>query len=114
VGQTNDLESRERTHRRRNSRLAGLQKWLDSLGYLKPHRVILERGNNRRVTIKDLRRGATSKGACHPHGTKTVWLSSCLEAKWMKRFRRTILNQKGLVAVDVALTNPPLPWEEGS
>jgi hypothetical protein len=95
---------------------------LESLGFLKPYRVILERGINRRVTVKhtipDLQ--SKSKGGRRPAGLKTVWLSSCMEAKWMKRFRRTILNQGyGSTArqIDVSdmtahLTNPPLPWEK--
>jgi len=99
----------ERTHRRRNCRIPHLQRWLESLGHLKPYRIILERGVNRPVTVKDLH--SDKQGAARPHGTKTVWLSSCLEAKWIKRFRRTVLNQKGLVVADLALTNPDLPWE---
>ena len=52
----------------------------------------------------------------HTRGRKpiggAVWLSGCLEAKWIKRFRRTIVNKNkaGNIGAYQALVNPPLPW----
>jgi hypothetical protein len=127
VGQTVDLEKRARMHTSRSITYnTGVALWMATLGYLKPYRVILERGINRRVTVKhtvvDLQSEQKRKGGRRPAGLKTVWLSSCIEAKWMKRFRRTILNQgfgntsRHMDVSDMTahLTNPPLPWEEGS
>lgn len=122
VGQTVDLVRRGHGHGRKafvsNS---AVQEWLGGMGYLKPYRVILERGINRRVTVKHTvmdAQAVTSKRGRRPAGLKTVWLSSCMEAKWMKRFRRTILNQgfgntskhADISDMTAHLTNPPLPW----
>lgn len=112
VGQTIDLNrrTRSRTHTRSGDPVAA---WIDSLGgYLRPYRVILERGTNRvvRVKIAAVRKPGAGRT---PSGYKDVWLSSCLETKWIKRFRRTVLNRrvKQIDAVYDALSNPPLPWE---
>jgi hypothetical protein len=114
VGQCTDMKSRtqQRTHGARNG--DPVRDWIDSLGgYLRPYRVILERGVNRIVRVKFT--AARKPGAGRtPSGYKDVWLSSCLETKWIKRFRRTVLNRrvKQVDSVYDALTNPPLPWEE--
>ena len=111
VGQTVNLDQRtggkHHTTGKHNSPLA---QWLRTLGHLSPHRVILERGTNRRV---ELRRHGRRSQRWH-NGVQRVWLSSCLEAKWIKRFRRTILNQNkdGVMDASRLLVNPPLPWEE--
>jgi hypothetical protein len=113
VGQTVDLEQRTRgkTHGHGHHH-APLTEWLRTLGYLRPYKVILERGVNRRVTLPDSirieRRGRKRKSR------GSTWLSSCLEAKWIKRFRRTIINKNktGLIEASLLLVNPaPLPWE---
>ena len=71
---------------------------------MRPGCVILEQGINRRVTVKmpprTQRPGRPSQ--------EDTWLSSCLEAKWIKRFRRTILNKNktGHIGASHALTNP--------
>jgi hypothetical protein len=63
-----------------------------------------------RVKVLASRKGARGPSPC---GYKDVWLSTCLETKWIKRFRRTILNRraKQLPTVYDALSNPPLPWD---
>lgn len=109
VGQTIDLEQRVRgrTHSL-NKCHAPLTEWLRTLGYLKPYKVILERGVNRRVELP-LSHGQKSGGR-----SGSVWLSSCLETKWIKRFSRTILNvnRNGVIEASLLLVNPsPLPWE---
>ena len=114
VGQTTDLERRTRgTHGSgRNCYHGPLTEWLRTLGHLKPYRVILEQGTNRRVEVT-----ATALDRAHirgrkPIGKKATWLSFCLEAKWIKRFRRTIVNKNktGDIGAYQALVNPPLPW----
>src|SRR5256885_1259617 len=90
VGQTIDIEQRVRgTVHSLTKQDTPLRRWQNGLGYLKPYRVILERGNNRRIEVKtttpDSQRGR------RPIGLRTIWLSSALETKWIKRFRRTIL-----------------------
>jgi hypothetical protein len=87
-----------------------VSQWMRSLGYLRPYRIILERGSNRRVTIKNT--ATHGYRGRRPAGLKTVWLSSCLEAKWIKRFRRTILNKKTVGDVSRLLVNPQLPWDD--
>lgn len=117
VGQTVDLQKRIRAHTASQpvfQRDSESRDWLRSLGYLRPYRVILERGINRRVTIKGTAKAMYFKTGRRPTGLKTVWLSSVMEAKWMKRFRRTILNTARIGDLTAHLTNPPLPWEEGS
>jgi hypothetical protein len=113
VGQTSDLEQRTRgrTHML-NKQQAPLTEWLRTLGYLKPYRVILERGINRKVTVTATR--ASFRGR-KPIGERVTWLSSCLEAKWIKRFRRTIINRNktGEIGAYQALVNPSLPWGNG-
>jgi len=84
-----------------------LGEWLRTLGHMKPYRVILERGINRRVMLPSRVdfRGRTQ--AAHE-----TWLSSCVEAKWLKRFRRTIINVDKVGSISgLLLVNPPLPWE---
>lgn len=51
VGQTVDLEQRTRgkTHNTRGH--TRLTEWLQTLGYLRPYKVILEKGINRRVEL---------------------------------------------------------------
>lgn len=118
VGQTIDLEQRTRgrAHHGSGKHNAPLTHWLRTLGYLKPYRAILERGINQRVEV-----AATVLDRAHirgrkPKGVKTTWLSSCLEAKWIKRFRRTIVNKNkaGEIGAYQALVNPPLPWGNDS
>jgi hypothetical protein len=117
VGQTIDLEQRTRggAHRGGAHGKTGyngpLTQWLRTLAHLKPYRVILETGINRRVALKATARDNV-RGR-RPIGVRETWLSSCLEAKWIKRFRRTILNKNkvGVIEVGQALVNPPLPWE---
>lgn len=111
VGQTIDLEQRTRGRMHHNSgKYNGpLGAWLRTLGYLRPYKVILERGINRRVHVPVAPRE-------HTRGRKPlgeVWLSSVQETKWIKRFRKTIVNKNrvGRADVDRLLTNPPLPWE---
>ncbi len=109
VGQTSDLEQRTRgkTHKM-GKHHAPLTEWLRTLGYMRPYKVILERGINRRIVLPEvLHRGRGPKPGRH------TWLSSCLEAKWIKRFRRTLLNRNdvGVIAANMLLVNPPLPWE---
>jgi hypothetical protein len=112
VGQTIDLEQRTRgkTHSL-NKQQAPLTEWLRTLGYLKPYKVILEQGVNRMVTVAASR---TSNRGRRPIGHRVTWLSSCLEAKWIKRFRRTIVNRNkmGEIGAYQALINPSLPWDE--
>jgi len=111
VGQTTDLDQRIRgkTHSFRNN--GPLTQWLRTLGYLRPYRVILEQGTNRRVAVTDLKPHRRTRERVSI-GVKDTWLSSCLEAKWMKRFRRTIVNKNktGELGAYQALVNPPLPW----
>ncbi|MFZ0869021.1 MAG: hypothetical protein WAN06_20410 [Candidatus Sulfotelmatobacter sp.] len=113
VGQSTDLKqrTRDRTHSRHDE---AVREWINSLGgHLRPYRVILERGVNRVVTVKV--NAVRKPGAGRtPSGFTDVWLSSCLETKWIKRFRGTILNRRNhqIPAVYEALSNPPLPWDE--
>jgi hypothetical protein len=111
VGQTIDLEQRTRGSFHSMKHHAPLTQWLRTLGHLRPYRVILETGINRQVTLKATARDHV-RGR-RPIGVRPTWLSSCLEAKWIKRFRRTIINKNkvGVIEVDRALVNPPLPWE---
>jgi hypothetical protein len=113
VGQTIDLNARTRSRTHGAPNETALKEWIASLGYLRPYRVILERGVNRVVRVKGLAERKPGAGR-KPHGYKDVWLSSCLETKWIKRFRKTILNRRHqqLPALYDALTNPPLPWDE--
>ncbi len=114
VGQTMDIEQRVRLHRSagRTSDGTAFTQWLKSLGYLRPNCVILERGINRLVKVKPNQRLYT-RGR---NAATTLWLSSCLETKWIKRFRKTILNtnKEGNRNAYAVLTNGPLPWDEGS
>jgi len=114
VGQTVDLEQRVRgrTHGFSGQHHAPLTEWLRTLGYLKPYKVILEHGTNRRVVLPETTRAekrGRKRAACG-----SAWLSSCLEAKWIKRFRRTIINanKTGVIEASLLLVNSsPLPWE---
>jgi hypothetical protein len=111
VGQTVDLEQRVRGKTHSFSENDGpVRQWLSTLGFLRPYRVILEQGINRQVKLKTTLPHPT-RGR-RPAGARLVWLSSCLEAKWIKRFRRTALNKKSLIEAYEVLTNPPLPWDE--
>lgn len=101
-----------RTHGFSGQHHAPLTEWLRTLGYLKPYKVILEHGTNRRVVLPETTRAekrGRKRAACG-----SAWLSSCLEAKWIKRFRRTIINanKTGLIEASLLLVNSsPLPWE---
>jgi len=112
VGQTCDL--RQRTSARAHVGLfeTKAREWLDSMGYLRPYRVILESGVNRVVRLKYECRRKPGSGRS-PNGYKDVWFSSICEAKWLKRFRKTVLNanRKEIERVWDALVNPPLPWD---
>ena len=85
VGQTIDLEQRTRgkTHKS-GKHHALLTEWLRSLGYLRPYKVILERGINRRVDVAANREHLRGR---KPKGGKVTWFSSCLEAKWIVSVR---------------------------
>jgi hypothetical protein len=115
VGQSTDVNRRFYQHTGTNRHETEVRKWLESLGgYLRPHRVILESGINRvvRVRVNAVRKhGARGPS---PSGFTDVWLSSCLETKWIKRFRRTALNRRviQIPSVHEALSNPPLPWDD--
>ena len=103
-------------HTRNDGHESDVKEWMDSLGgYLRPSRVILERGINRvvRVKVNAVRKPGAGRT---PSGFIDVWLSSCLETKWIKRFRRTVLNRriKQIESVFDALSNPPLPWDEST
>jgi hypothetical protein len=112
VGQSTDIGQRTR-HRTHTKHDYEVSEWMKTLGYLRPYRVILERGVNRIVRVKTKAvREAGARGPS-PSGSTDVWLSSCLETKWMKRFKGTILNRRSqqIPSVYEALVNPPLPWE---
>jgi hypothetical protein len=114
VGQTADLKQRtgQRAH---NAYDVEVREWTESLGFLRPYRVILERGVNRVVRLRKKAVRKTGAPGPSPSGFTEVWLSTCLEAKWAKRFRRSIFNRQSTLipAVDEALINQqPLPWEE--
>ncbi|MGA2387515.1 MAG: hypothetical protein ABSF97_01040 [Candidatus Sulfotelmatobacter sp.] len=115
VGQSTDVDRRFYQHTGANSHEAEVRQWMESLGgYLRPHRVILERGVNRVVRLKSYAVRKEGKPGPAPSGFTDVWLSSCLELKWIKRHRRTVLNRrvKPLKAIEDALSNQtPLPWE---
>src|SRR5579864_1310035 len=94
VGQSTDFNQRFLQHTGVKGGLPEVREWIKSLGgYLRPHRVIFERGINRIVRLKYtcVRKPGSGRS---PNGYKDVWLSSCLETKWMKRFQRTILNRR--------------------
>jgi hypothetical protein len=113
VGQCVDLNQRTRG-RMHSGHDANVRDWINSLGgYLRPYRLILETGVNRIVRVKVSAERKPGRGRT-PCGYKDVWLSTCLETKWIKRFRRTILNRRGkqLPAVYDALSNPRLPWDD--
>jgi hypothetical protein len=110
VGQTIDLEQRTRGKTHKSSKHAPLTEWLRTLGYLRPYKVILERGINRRVELPKRTRTERRGRKCILEST---WLSTCLEAKWIKRFRRTIINRNKMIDASALLVNPPLPWESG-
>lgn len=116
VGQTIDINKRTRSRTHSGVRReTDVKAWIDSLGgYLRPYRVILERGVNRVVRVQVLAVRKTGARGPTPCGYKDVWLSSCLETKWIKRFRLTVLNKrvKQIATVYDALSNPPLPWDE--
>jgi len=110
AGQTVHLDKRTAgAHGRGKTISKGpLADWLRTLGHMKPYKVILERGINRRVMLPERVDFRGRKIA--PHET---WLSSCLEAKWLKRFRRTLINVDKVGSISsLLLTNPPLPWDE--
>lgn len=115
VGQSTGVSSRFRQHTRANGHETEVREWMESLGgYLHPHRVILEHGVNRVVRLKSYAVRKEGKPGPSPSGYTDVWLSSCLELKWIKRHRRTVLNRrvKPLKAIEDALSNQqPLPWE---
>lgn len=113
VGQTIDLDQRTRGRAHGTTKRGPLYEWLKTLGYMKPYRVILERGINRRVEIKESPLRGKQDGRRHQF-PYTTWLSSCLEAKWIKRFRRTVVNKNktGVIDASLLLVNPPLPWEQ--
>jgi len=108
VGQTIDLEQRIRGSRHSMGPNTPLAQWLRTLGHLRPYKVILERGTNRRVELPKRHEVMPGK----PREIQSRWLSSCLEPKWIKRFRRTILNKNKNIDVDRVLVNPPLPWDQ--
>jgi hypothetical protein len=114
VGQTIDLDQRTRgrAHGGTKHGSGPLYSWLKTLGYLRPYRVILERGINRQVEVTAMHVDRAHMRGRKPIGKKAVWLSGCLEAKWIKRFRRTIINKNktGEMGAYYALVNPPLPW----
>jgi hypothetical protein len=113
VGQTCDLRQRTSARAHVGASEGVAKEWLDSMGYLRPYRAILESGVNRIVRLRY--ECARKPGAGRtPHGYKDVWLSSICEAKWLKRFRKTVLNanRKEIERVWGVLVNPPLPWEE--
>jgi hypothetical protein len=115
VGQTIDLEQRTRgTHGSKQQ--GSLTEWLRTLRYLRPYKVILERGINRKVEVTAFHYDRAHIRGRKPTGEKVTWLSSCLEAKWIKRFRRTIINKNktGEIGAYQALVNPPLPWGNAS
>jgi hypothetical protein len=116
VGQSTDVDRRFYQHTGTNSHEAEVRQWMESLGgYLRPYRVILERGVNRVVRLKSYATRKEGSPGPSPSGFTDVWLSSCLELKWIKRHRRTVLNRrvKPLKAIEDALSNQqPLPWEE--
>jgi hypothetical protein len=110
VGQTIDLEQRFRAHWQKRAGSGPLAEWLRSLGDVKPYRIILERGINRRVMLP----ARVSKRGWNiaPRATS---LAICLEAKWIKRLRRSIVNKDSVGSTSSALlVNPPLPWELAS
>lgn len=65
---------------------------------------------NRRVELPHLAR--TEKRG-RKSASRSTWLSFCLEAKWIKRFRRAIVNKNKTGSIDASLllVNPQLPWE---
>jgi hypothetical protein len=114
VGQSTNVGNRFQQHTNTNGHESEVREWMESLGgYLRPHRVILEHGVNRIVRLKISAVRKQGAPGPSPSGYTDVWLSSCLEAKWIKRHRRTVLNRWAvpIPAVDAALLNPPLPWE---
>jgi hypothetical protein len=114
VGQTIDLNQRTRSRTHGAPNETALKEWIASLGdFLRPYRVILERGINRVVRVKVMCDRKTDTRGPKPCGYKDVWLSSCLETKWIKRFQKTVLNRRvnQLPTVFDALLNPPLPWD---
>jgi hypothetical protein len=119
VGQTRDLGKRT-GGAHGTGKLSGkgpLADWLRTLGYLKPYRIILERGINRRIMLpervlrkEEMKGGYFGKRTVPAHET---WLSSCVEAKWLKRFRLTIINSDKLGSISaLMLVNEQLPWDE--
>ena len=118
VGQTRNLAKRTAgAHGTGKANSKGpLADWLRTLGFMKPYKVILERGVDRRVMLpervlktEERRNGYSGVRAVPPHET---WLSSCVEAKWIKRFRRTIINVNKLGSISsLLLVNQPLPWD---
>lgn len=116
VGQTIDLNQRTRSRTHSGTKYeSSVKDWIDSLGeFLRPYRVILERGINRVVHVKVICDRKTDKRGPKPCGYKDAWLSSCLETKWIKRFEKTVLNRRvnQLPTVYDALVNPPLPWDD--
>src|ERR1035441_6278514 len=82
VGQTIDIEQRTRgkTHQQ-GKHHAPLTEWLRTLGYLRPYKVILETGVNRRVDLPKVER---TERRGRKAATRTTWLSFCAEAKWIK------------------------------
>lgn len=109
VGQTKHLGKRTAgAHGHGKTGTTGpLADWLRTLGHMKPYKIILERGINRRVMLPARMDIRGRQVAAHE-----AWLSSCLEAKWLKRFRRTIINVDKVGSISaLLLVNPPLPWE---
>lgn len=115
VGQTTDLNIRTKGLTHHSPKDTAVGQWIASLGtYLSPSRVILERGVNRVVRVKVNAVRKTGARGPSPCGYKDVWLSSCYETKWIKRFEKTALNRrvKQLPTIYDALSNPPLPWDD--
>lgn len=95
VGQTAELKRRFQSHLSSSHLKSGtpLARWIDSLTPTVPGMVILE-------TVED-RRVQTPKGR--------VRLSSIMEAKWIKRFHRTVLNRsKQSAAYDDLFVDDPV------
>jgi hypothetical protein len=92
VGQSRNPELRRLQHvsRARFDNQA-VHQWIRGLGEL-PGLVILEAVENRRIRT----------------GTCSVSLASVMEAKWLKRFRRTVLNydKRQCAAYDLFVNSP--------
>lgn len=105
VGQCTNLKSRFSQHLCQ-ARLGKhpLHLWIRDLAPSVPTLILLETVERRRIHLRNVQ-----------GGRRFVHLSSVMEAKWLKRFRRTVLNvnRKQCAAWDAFINSPEIKLRLG-